>query len=132
MLDLSTFYTELRPSLLPNAGVGVFAIRHIPQNTPLFMECPIDTDFIPASVLSKYDPAISKTLKRLCLEEAGGIYLSIHPNLINMSYYVNHAETPNLTFSEKTQIYLTLRDIKPNEELTVTYTPEERNGLPES
>lgn len=128
-MDFSTFYTELRPSHIANAGVGVFAFRPIPKNTPLFMECPADNHFITEKELKTLDPAITKTLRKLCIEKANGIYLSIHPNLINMSYYVNHSDTPNLTFSDATQIYITLRDIKTDEELTVTYSSGEQTWL---
>jgi hypothetical protein len=118
--------TKLAPSLVCD-GVGVFAITHIPSDYILFQDVTADQQYIPYSQIQ--DPNIRLYLSYMCNSDKFGIYLSRTYNNINMSYYVNHSDTPNVYHDLSADKYITLRDIRIGEELTCTYTKEEINWL---
>jgi hypothetical protein len=118
--------TKLAPSLQCD-GVGVFAITEIPKNFILFQDVRPDQIYIPYEQIT--DPAVKTYLSCMCNSDEFGFYLSRTYNNINMSYYVNHSDAPNVYHDLKLDRYITLRDIQPAEELTCTYTKEEINWL---
>ncbi|MBU3748407.1 MAG: SET domain-containing protein, partial [Burkholderiaceae bacterium] len=52
----------------------------------------------------------------------GGIYLSRTPNNINLSYYVNHSNKPNVFHNLDTDEFYAICDIDEDEEILCTYT----------
>jgi len=118
--------TKLAPSKVCD-GVGIFAIVEIPKNFILFQDVSADTIHIPFTEIR--DDAAKKHLASICISDSVGIYLSRTYNNINMSYYVNHSETPNIYYDWNLDEFITLRDILPGEELTCLYTKEEIDWL---
>jgi hypothetical protein len=118
--------TKLAPSKVCD-GVGIFAIVEIPKNFILFQDVSADTIHIPFTEI--YDNAVKKHLASICISDSVGIYLSRTYNNINMSYYVNHSETPNIYYDWNLDEFVTLRDILPGEELTCLYNKKEIDWL---
>jgi SET domain-containing protein len=118
--------TKLAPSLVCD-GVGVFAISEISKQFILFQDVDPDQIYIPYKTIT--DPNVKMYLSCMCNSDKFGFYLSRTYNNINMSYYVNHSDTPNVYHDLTLDRYITIRDIQPGEELTCTYTKEEINWL---
>lgn len=118
--------TKLAPSLVCD-GVGVFAITEIPKHFILFQDVNPDTDYILYECIP--DAAIKQHLASTCNSDEFGFWLSRTYNSINMSYYINHSETPNVYHDLKSDRYITLTDIYPGTELTCLYTKEEIDWL---
>lgn len=118
--------TKLAPSLVCD-GVGVFAITEIPVGFTLFEDVIADSDYIPYTVIQ--DTRIISHLRSMCNSDEFGIYLSRTYNNINMSYYVNHSDIPNVYHDLVADKYVAIRDITPGEELTCKYTNTEIEWL---
>jgi len=116
-------YTRLRPS--PNHGVGVFAIRRIKKDQPLFLGDNeeiiwIEEDHLPKApreIRKLYDdfPIIDKERRYGC---------PLNFNRLTMSWYLNEPESghrPNVYCVPESYDFVALRDIKQGEELTVKY-----------
>ena len=107
--------TKLAPSLVCD-GVGVFAITEIPIGFVLFQDVDPDSIHIPFDKIN--DDAIRTHLNSTCNSDTVGIWLSRTYNNINMSYYINHSETPNVFHDLNLDQYITLTNIHPGHELT--------------
>ena len=105
----------------------MFALSEIPKNFILFQDVIPDQIYIPYEEIT--DPNVKTYLSCMCNSDEFGFYLSRTYNNINMSYYVNHSDTPNVYHDLELDRYITLRDIQPEEELTCIYTKEEINWL---
>lgn len=116
-------YTKLAPSNVCN-GVGVFALIYIPIDTILFQDIQPDLDYIPYSEIN--NKVIQIHLSSMCNSDANGVYLSRTYNNINMSYYINHSDDPNVYHDLENDCYVSIRDILPGEELTCIYTKQEK------
>jgi len=115
-------YTRLRPSNIH--GVGVFAIRDIPEGTRIFQDddseliwkkrSELNLDELPQEIGSLYD--------QFCLiKEKGETYGCPKSfNLMTVAWYLNHSKTPNVG-CDKDYMFFALRDIKKGEELTADY-----------
>ena len=114
--------TKLAPSLVCD-GVGVFAITEIPIGFVLFQDVDPDSIHIPFDKIN--DDAIRTHLNSTCNSDTVGIWLSRTYNNINMSYYINHSETPNVFHDLNLDRYITLTNIHPGHELTCLYTKDE-------
>jgi hypothetical protein len=118
--------TKLAPSKVCS-GVGVFAIVEIPKDFILFQDVSNDVTHIPFGEIN--DERIKNHLLNMCNFNNEGIYLSRTYNNINMSYYINHSEQPNVYHNLDMDQFVTLRDIQPGEELMCLYTKEEIDWL---
>lgn len=104
----------LKPSLIPQAGVGCFCVTDVPEGSQLspgYEECfrRLRHDDVPDEYL-KY-----------CVLLENGLYLSPQ-NFLRMGvfWYVNHAKCPNLVF-ENQKLYAR-RKLAAGEELTLYYS----------
>lgn len=118
--------SKLAPSLVCD-GVGVFAITEIPSGFILFEDVTSDSNYI--SFNDIHDTKIANHLKSMCNSDEFGIYLSRSYNNINMSYYINHSDSPNVYHDLVADKYIAIRDITPGEELTCKYTKTEIEWL---
>lgn len=118
--------TKLAPSLVCD-GVGVFALTEINTGFVLFQDVEPDTIHIPFDKID--DDAIRIYLNSTCNSDKFGVWLSRTYNNINMAYYINHSETPNVFHDLTLDKYIAIRDICAGEELTCLYTNEEINWL---
>ena len=118
-------YVELRPSNVCK-GVGVFAIKEIPPNKRIFEYVPKDL-FYPWSILK--DNSVKKLVSKLCHVNEEGFWIAGHPSTLGMSYYVNHSNKPNVVFNYLLGDYVSITNIKINEELLCNYPEEEKDWL---
>jgi hypothetical protein len=118
--------TKLAPSLVCD-GVGVFAITEIESGYVLFRDVNSDNIHIPYELIESI--SVRNHLTSTCNSDKFGIWLARTYNNINMSYYINHSETPNVYHDLELDRYITLRRIRPGEELTCIYTKEEIDWL---
>jgi len=119
-------YCRLRPSSVH--GTGVFAIRDIPQGVNPFLGAE-DHGYIEiprAEILEnpRIRPEVKAMVQDFFAEQEGILHCPPHSlNAINISYFVNHSEDPNLESQDKdgTFYFVARRDIKAGEELTADY-----------
>lgn len=121
---LNDCYIQLKPSKVCN-GVGIFALRTIPKGTILFTDVEPDSNLIPWESLEQVDELVIKYLNSICNTSEKGVYLNRTVNNINVTYYVNHSEEPNVLHDRALDWFITLIDIQVGEELLCTYEPQE-------
>src|SRR3989344_4289152 len=120
--SLKKTYCRLKPSRIE--GVGVFAIRDIPQNINPFLkeEKPSwiklreeELKQLPKEVLEMIDSffVIEKS-KEVEIPQNG-------LNGMDVSFFLNHSRNRNMKTDDSGYNFLTLRKIKKGEELTVNY-----------
>lgn len=127
----SQLWTRLQPS--PIGGIGVFAIKHIPAGTEVFVACKVD-DYveIPESEIEQFSPSLSvlQYVRDFFVRENGVYYIpSYGPAAIDQSYFLNHSDMPNLKVERHGEIFIATRDIKAEEELTADYDTYGDGGL---
>ena len=115
--------TRLKPSTVCD-GVGVFALIDIREGDNIFPDITSDSNLIEWEHID--DNVIKNYLSSLCNTDERGIYLSRLPNEINISYYVNHSDTPNVFHNLNTDQYFAIRDVQSGEEILCEYTKQEK------
>jgi len=114
-------YCKLKASSIQ--GVGVFAIRDIPENINPFFGIP-DQKWLRFSMddLGEIDNNIMEMIADFfVIEKDETINIPEYGlNGMDMSFFVNHSDTPNLV-SQEGRYFFTARKIKKGEELTVGY-----------
>jgi len=120
---LKNTYCRLQPSTVE--GVGVFAVRDIPKNINPFEIMLKDSQWykFDTSELKKLDKEIFKMIDDFCvIEKDKTVYIPEHAlNSMDISFFVNNSETPNLKTIDEGFTFITLRKIKKGEELFVAY-----------
>lgn len=114
-------YAKLAPSKID--GIGVFAIRDIPKGI-----CPFKTKTkISWQRINLRDieiPEVQQLAKILLVpDEEGNVDIPKGGlNYLGIDFYLNHSETPNVMWNDvEEEPFITLREIKANEELTFNY-----------
>lgn len=95
-------------------GVGVFAIRDIPQGQ-LIWRWQIPTFEIPRNRFNEIDPAIMKIIFDSHTFSEHQTRFWNPNNMIMLVTFMNHSENPN------TKENIALRDIQKGEEITINY-----------
>jgi len=110
-------------------GVGVIAIKNIPKNTNPFKHISKEKDNIITLTkkdIKNIDPNVKKLLKDFFGNKNNFDILSAGPNYINISFYMNHSNNPNVDIIETNNSnyleFITNKDIKKDEELTIDYS----------
>lgn len=110
------------------AGVGVIAIKDIPENINPFKTLSKEKEKIIVlkdNDLSKVNNSVKKLVKDIFGNNKQYDVLYYGPNYINISYYLNHSDHPNLSVrATKDSNYLSFysnRKIKTGEELFINY-----------
>ncbi len=128
----SRVFCRLRPSKIH--GIGVFAIKDIPSGI-----CPWSTanHHIPQDVttlirpeeLDTLDEAVLQALYDYNLKSSYGLFISPHElDVLHITQFLNYSEDPNLDFLVKEEgEFITNREIKTGEELTVDYKKALKN-----
>ncbi|MCR4334049.1 MAG: SET domain-containing protein [Patescibacteria group bacterium] len=114
-------FTRLAPS--PIHGIGVFAIRPIPEGTSPFRG---DSTFARSIRVSDEDlrgvpEAVKKLVHDMCAFQKG--YYWIPDNGLEeatKSWHMNHSSSPNMRVIRED--FIAIEDIEVGEELTVDYT----------
>lgn len=105
----------LRPSTIPNVGIGVFALHDIVKDT--YMELFLK-DF-QEEIHDKKE--IPEELQGYCLnQEDGKLLCPKFFNRMDIGNYLNHSENPNVRY-EKGKGYFSVCDIKKGEEILANY-----------
>jgi hypothetical protein len=115
---------RLKPSKVCD-GVGLFAIRPIKKGDVLLQDVTADTTFIQWAELPGLHQDVKSYLNTMCNSTTDGIFLSRTPNNINLAYFVNHSDSPNVTHNLTLDEFVALRDIEVAEEIVCVYTQEE-------
>jgi uncharacterized protein len=93
-----TLYTRIRQS---KDGIGVFAIRDIPQGMRLFVGDTGKTVAVPRQTVEELaDDEIRRMYIDLCPVSDGYFIAPSDFNQITMSWYLNHSSNPNVTVLE--------------------------------
>jgi len=134
--------TKLAPSLIPGAGVGVFAIVEIPKDTLIkgassFTKYanlksdsgPGPTDDIHLFQWDEFDDLddrIKNYLVSMTDSFGNNFWIDAPPFMFYQTYYINHSNTPNCFWDRRTGNVYTQINIEVGQELTMYYMPEER------
>jgi hypothetical protein len=129
-----------RIGVSPNGhGVGVIAIKDIPKNTNPFKNLSTYKNekilYFTKDELKDVNTNVVKILGDFFDGTGSGLYNVLYegPNYMNISYYMNHSNTPNIVpinIPELSNFYsfISLRDIKEGEELTFNYLKYSDDG----
>ncbi len=115
--------TQLVPSSIEGAGVGVRTLSKIDRNEIVF--APRDNCFVQWGELHDQSGAVIDYIKKICNHNFYGFWIDCNINEIGAAYFVNHSDTPNLFHNRDNDTYYALRDIEIGEELTCKYSPDE-------
>ncbi|MDD5417678.1 MAG: SET domain-containing protein [Candidatus Nanoarchaeia archaeon] len=119
--NLKQTYCQLKPSKI--SGVGVFAIKNIPAGIdPFPLVKKSKWIRIKEEDIMDLDDDIKKLIDDFYVIEPEGVWISdAGLNGVDISFFVNHSKNPNLRRIESGD-FITLREIKKGEELTVDYS----------
>jgi hypothetical protein len=115
---------KLKPSKVCN-GVGVFSICKIKKDEKLFSDVNSDTTYIYWDEIKDIPQSTKSYLRSIVNCDDIGIYLSRTPNNINLAYYVNHSNNPNVYHNLDTDEFHAICDIDEDVELVSTYSDSE-------
>ncbi len=115
---------RLKPSKVCD-GVGLFTILPIKKGEVLMQDVTADTTFISWAELTGLHADVKSYLDSICNRNNDGIFLSRTPNNINLSYFVNHSDSPNVMHDLNLDEFIAIRDIKQDEEIVCIYGPED-------
>jgi SET domain-containing protein len=111
-------YTRLKAS--PIHGVGVFAVRHIPQNVLIF---PVDDErlvWVDGKSIEGAPRALQKLYRDFSIVRGNKYGSPRHFDALTTSWYLNHSTRPNVAI-DRSYRFRAIRDISVGEELTVDY-----------
>ncbi|MBV9826241.1 MAG: SET domain-containing protein [Alphaproteobacteria bacterium] len=100
--------------------MGVFAIREIPPGTNLFPNDPGGLRELDPIFLENEDPEIRQLYQDFCVLSQGRWFGPSDFNNLTVGWYLNHSLNPNVAVDDAFN-FVTLRDIRKGEELTVDY-----------
>jgi SET domain-containing protein len=112
-------YVRLRCSGIH--GVGVFAIRDIPQGTEIFCGNTSRTVIVERSVAEAQDKEIRELYEDFCALEGDKYYCPDSFNNLDVSYFLNESKESNVTTPDG-HCFFAARHITKEEELTVDYS----------
>jgi len=112
-------YCRLAPSNIE--GVGVFAVRDIPENTIIFRNT---SEFVEVNkkFLSRINPNVAQLYKNFFVYDEDCIWVTkCGVNMLDISFYLNHSSTPNTVWDLENGLFISKALIFEGEELTVNY-----------
>jgi SET domain-containing protein len=125
---IDSIYNDCNVRLKPSkvcGGVGVFSIKSIKKGEIIFKDVTPDNVYIKFSELDGVDENVLTYLKSMCNSDEKGLYLSRTVNNINISYFINHSNNPNIIHDLKLDIYYAIKDISIGDELVCEYMEKE-------
>lgn len=115
-------YVMLQPS--PIAGVGVFAIRPIPQGCRAMFSPPEDDEFVavPRADVDAQPAHLRALIENYCLFDETTYWVPRAGfRRLDLSLFLNHSDAPNVRSVEEGAYFEALRDIDVGEELVIDY-----------
>ena len=118
-------YTRLQRSA---HGIGVFAIRDIPEGTNVFAGDDNEMREIDKNDFAYAQPEIKKLYEDFCVWQDGKVKGPSNFNNLTVGWYLNHSDSPNVRCDENFD-FITTREIKNGEEITADYTKYDERPL---
>ena len=120
-------FTRLQPS--PIHGVGVFAIRDIPEGTNIFSDDTSEMEWIDANNVAQTNGEIRRLYSDFCIRRKGKYGCPKGFNNLTVSWYLNEPIPghPPSVICRGDHDFFAARDIKAGEELTVDYATYSEN-----
>lgn len=114
-------YCRLRPS--PIHEIGVFAVRDIPAGIDPFDGCYRGRSIrLTEAELAGLHPGVRQMVDDYFVAYRGVVWAcSRGLNGVDIQYYLNHSDTPNVVARDGGSWFVTARAIAAGEELTVDY-----------
>jgi len=116
-------YVMLKPS--PVAGIGVFAIMDIPKGCrSMFSKPHKDDSWIKVSKkeVELLPVHAQHLIENYCLYDEAHYFVPDHGfKRVDLSLFINHADTPNIISIQEGAYFEAIRDIKAGEELFINY-----------
>ena len=111
-----------RLGISPVHGIGVFAIRAIPQGAnPLHSRVKYKEIRFSHAEIKKLPRGVRKEIEIFCYYDEDEVLVpEIGMNTMNMAIYLNHSKQPNVRYRKNGQLKA-LCDIKAGEELFLDY-----------
>ncbi len=116
--------TRLKPSKMPNAGVGVFAITEIRKDSSLFAGENEEMVWIESKAVKGLPSQIRKMYQDFAIFKGTRLGCPKNFNVLTMAWYLNEpapGAAPNVRCDPSTFDFFATRDIHIGEELTVRY-----------
>lgn len=107
-------------------GVGVIAIRDIPEGTNPFVGSS-ESDYIPFTKqeLINIDSEVMKMIDDFFITRGNEVLIPMHGlNGIDLSYFMNHSDTPNIRADHQGNNFIAIKNITKGEELTINYSKD--------
>lgn len=125
--NLENTYCRLKPS--PIHGVGVFAVRNIPDRINPFAGVKNQKWYrLNNSELESLEKEVLNMIGDFFVESNNCVWVSEYGlNGMDMSAYVNHSDNPNLETIDDGITFITSREVKKGEELTIDYKTYDAN-----
>jgi len=113
-------YTRLGISKIQ--GIGVFAIRDIPNNKKIFEGETSKLIWFSKNKVDKLEPALRKLYEDFCILEGDKYGAPDNFNNISIGWFLNHNQkNPNVRCNRNCD-YVSIRKIKAGEELSINYS----------
>lgn len=105
-------------------GVGVFAIRDIPAGVDPFLGTVQPKHvFVPVEELTSLHPNVKRLVQDMFVYQNGAYRLPDNGLAqIDVAYYTNHSDSPNIRAVNNDRTFETIRIIKEGEELVSDYS----------
>ncbi len=120
---INNTYVMLRPSAV--AGIGVFAIRPIPKGCREIFSKPDKNDqwiTVSREEVEALPSHARHVVENYCLYDEENYFIPDHGfKKIDVSLFLNHADTPNVISIEDGNYFEAIRDIREGEELFIDY-----------
>lgn len=116
---------RLKPSKVCD-GVGLFSIMEIKEGEVILDDVTADDIYIRWDEITDLQEEVKNYLNSMCNSNKDGLYLSRSPNNINLAYFVNHSDNPNVFHNLKLDRFVAIRDIGVDEEIVCIYNEDEK------
>lgn len=116
---------RLKPSKVCD-GVGLFSIVEIKEGEVILDDVTADDVYIWWDEIPDLREEVKNYLNSMCNSDRDGLYLSRTPNNINLAYFVNHSDNPNVFHDLELDRFIAIRDIGVDEEIVCVYNEDEK------
>lgn len=116
---------RLKPSKVCD-GVGLFSIVEIKKDEIIFDDVTADDVYIWWDEIPDLRDEVKNYLNSMCNSDKNGLYLSRTPNNINLAYFVNHSDNPNVFHDLELDRFIAIKDIGVDEEIVCVYNEDEK------
>jgi len=116
---------RLKPSKVCD-GVGLFSIMEIKEGEAILDDVTADDIYIRWDEITGLREEVKNYLNSMCNSDTDGLYLSRTPNNINLAYFVNHSDNPNVFHNLELDRFIAIKDIGVDEEIVCVYNEDEK------